>query len=333
MMGKPVSHSINREAPLLRRLSWAGLVALRPWKPELMGSSMATWAPPHIFGRMVERRGIFDVSQFSRQALVGKLQGLASLGMGLAAGAAVSSLARQTASRERWSTRYSAVLRGPGAAWQRQIASYTISPAYGHVARVDEPVVDASSRRGGLRSRSNTHASATSAAVTSASPISSRLPIFFRRVDPMAALGKRTTSRGAIRGTALSVAGVIEHSKAGRPLLPADESVAVREGKRWAPTNPASAPRNRQTYSELLPAVVQPNGHLSAVAAGWHGAADVGISESAPTVTAGELILDGAELGSWVIRHLADSLAVAPMGTTGPDGRIAPPAPGTALYS
>jgi hypothetical protein len=46
----------------------------------------------------------------------------------------------------------------------------------------------------------------------------------------------------------------------------------------------------------------------------------------------GELILDGTELAAWMIRQIAETLATAPMGTTGPDGRMAPTPAGTALF-
>jgi hypothetical protein len=47
----------------------------------------------------------------------------------------------------------------------------------------------------------------------------------------------------------------------------------------------------------------------------------------------GQLILDESELSIWLSRHIADSLWSARGGTTGPDPRMLPPAPGTPLYS
>lgn len=46
----------------------------------------------------------------------------------------------------------------------------------------------------------------------------------------------------------------------------------------------------------------------------------------------GELILDSAELGAWMTRHLTEGLSTAGTGTTGPDARMAPTPLGAAPF-
>lgn len=46
---------------------------------------------------------------------------------------------------------------------------------------------------------------------------------------------------------------------------------------------------------------------------------------------AGDIVFDGAELGAWMTRYLAESLGSVQTGTAGPDPRIAPPVPGAPL--
>lgn len=104
------------------------------------------------------------------------------------------------------------------------------------------------------------------------------------------------------------------------------------EGRRWAPAaraNSLSIPHPSSTSALPSPGVGYRADRITDQEVARAEAGAGGIS---PTVE-GELILDGAELGAWVIRHLSDSLSTATFASpSAPDGRIAPPGLGSALY-
>ena len=109
-------------------------------------------------------------------------------------------------------------------------------------------------------------------------------------------------------------------------------NIRFAEGRRWAPAaraNSLSIPHPSSTSALPSPGV----GYRADRITDQEGArAEAGAGGISPTVE-GELILDGAELGAWVIRHLSDSLSTAAFASpSAPDGRIAPPGLGSALY-
>lgn len=121
-------------------------------------------------------------------------------------------------------------------------------------------------------------------------------------------------------------------SRTARVLSSAHGGIVADQRTQWAPTQATPSVTVHQASPDALPVGMRQSVQLSTAADGEHGSAGSYNSEQGSRAIPGELILDGAELGSWVVRHLSDSLAAAPIGTTGPDGRIAPPTLGTALY-
>lgn len=133
-------------------------------------------------------------------------------------------------------------------------------------------------------------------------------------------------------------------------LVPFQKSEPVYESfsrvrNSWAPSSSLGlSPRvSPEPYEPFGPAGVrvQRNGNggsseeSASRSVGFAGGRETPISTGFPdsdTRRVGQLALDETELSDWLNRNIADALWSAHGGTTGPDSRISPPAPGTPLY-
>lgn len=324
-----MNYTGDREKPSGLRLSRIGRTALHPWKPQFTSLSTISWAPFVVLSQANDKRNASGVLEFSRQYLTYQLHDSVNIKAVPTGGATASSSRPQLASYARWPTHRSLAIGAPGAAWEAAIAGNTLWPDHAYATRARDLSVNGSSRRIGSESRLDAHMSFAIARVGAVSRTWSSLRAPRRGRDPAIVSGRSTSID---EGTAFAVVGTMTLNGGERFRRPTGAFLVPHQRIHWAPTSIAARSANQSAGSEVPSVRARSSRNLSMDAAGRHE--PTGADRNRPeTAAAGELILDGAELGSWVIRHLADSLAAAPMGTTGPDGRIAPPALGTALYA
>jgi hypothetical protein len=63
----------------------------------------------------------------------------------------------------------------------------------------------------------------------------------------------------------------------------------------------------------------------------WEQSPGSGQDDAPRDALVGDIMIDGAELGAWLTKYLADELMTVGSGTTGLDGRLGPPLPGSPL--
>lgn len=308
---------VHRKGLRVRALVSTGQAALRPLKPSQLRTGPKGWAPAAIVGRPPGRETRGDTTRLSRlyprnvSMVAPRRDGPTITGYSAGGRRVSKSIDRPAHSSLR------SFMGGPhlrasvGATKVRgdqllRIAALATGGAAQPAARIRPiaPHLAAATKRSHVSPASTTpDTSAPRARVSTAPP----------NVRP-----QRQRSRAILQTASRVGAAASVHNGSRRP-------------SQWAPPGNICGP--------LGPS----NGDPMAGTAGSAARAPPGAGEeprlSEPTDAStansawdGELILDSAELGAWMTRHLTEALSVAGTGTTGPDARMAPTPPGSAPF-
>jgi hypothetical protein len=301
-----------------RALASIGRVALQPWIPSSPHRMPGGWVPPALHARSTPQSALHETSEpshvYARQ-------------ISAQWAAAYPRLKEGTA--KPWPTRRTAVQLPPRSSWLAPTKAHSMLSTR---TTTPSPVSAGYATRSSLSSwsadpsRYNHHLPGS----TGASQIS-RYRLNSSRARPPQRPRAQLSNVPSNVFVDIPHQGVATGTHSGPKVEVSPYSSSRRLTNRWAPPNEASHVLYRE--NPIDSALRVPSGRRDRrLQPDEDSSSTLNIDQGTHATFEGDLVLDGTELAAWMIRQIAEALATVPTGTTGPDGRMAPTPPGTALF-